>query len=63
MRPHEFQLPTVESRVYCSTCRKWYLSDAVNYKDIKSNIHEEDVMVFRCEVCGKRGESVIEVKR
>lgn len=48
-----------ESRVYCSTCDEWFLSDAVDYKDIKSNCHGEDVMVFRCEICGKRDESVV----
>jgi len=48
-----------ESRVYCSTCDKWFLSDTVDYKDIKSNCHGEDVMVFRCEICGKHDESVV----
>ena len=52
-----------ESLVYCGTCDRWYLSDEVDYKDIKSNVYEEDVMVFRCEVCGKRSESVVVVKR
>ena len=68
MRPHEFQLPTIaspgavyemvnESRVYCVVCSEWYLSDDVDYKDLVG-----EVMIFRCEKCGKRGRSMIEVK-
>ena len=68
MRPHEFQLPTIESpgavyemvnesRVYCVVCSEWYLSDEVDYNDLVG-----EVMIFRCEKCGERGRSMIEVK-
>ena len=68
MRPHEFQFPVSEcpgtvyemvneSRVYCVGCSEWYLSDEVDYKDLVG-----EVMIFRCEKCGKRGRSMIEVK-
>ena len=59
MTKNRIWVMVAESRVYCSTCDEWFLSDAVDYKDIKSNCHGEDVMVFRCEICGKRDESVV----